>query len=452
MNLKPDCKFTIPLAWLILILLSKSTAAQIKINLQQAIDSSLAKNLQIRASKINEELSEQDVIKAKTSLYPNLNFNVTSNLSFGRSLDPTTYNYITQTALYSSQSLTSNIVLFQGFQKLNLIKENKLLLESNINTTLKLKNDLVLRVIMSYLGALNYKNQLKAANQQLDFAKEQLGNETKNFKAGKKMLADLSRAKYQISKIEVDVTTANNQLNNSMIELYQEMNLDPSIKLELIDPEFENIQYKNASVTDIYNYAVANFPEIKAAQFNRLATIKQLHVIRAGFYPYLTLSGNVASNFAHTPQVVSIFTMPSESFFNQIHTNLYEYIGLNLSIPIFNNFNNNIAVKKAKLNIITAEINEENAKQVLYKIINQATNDLETAKKDYQSALDSYESAKETFKVIEKRYKTGLASSLDFMQSQNEMNQAEFAIIYYKYDLILKSKVINFYQGKPIQY
>jgi outer membrane protein len=46
----------------------------------------------------------------------------------------------------------------------------------------------------------------------------------------------------------------------------------------------------------------------------------------------------------------------------------------------------------------------------------------------------------------------GLVNTLDYYQTQVNLNKAAFDVIQAKYDLLFKTKVIDFYLGKPINF
>jgi len=428
--------------------------AQTKVTLQGAIDLTLKNNLQIKKAVLGVVADSLDVLKAKVSIYPNLNASISGNQYFGRSLDPTTNLYLTQNAFSSTDNLASNVILFQGFQKINQIKQNKFILESNKSNIKKLKNDLTIQVISNYLAVMNYTDQLLTAKQQNELAKQLLDIESKKFDAGKKSITDLSKAKSQVTKTEVNVSTIKSQLNNSIIELKQLMNEDPNVTLEFVEPTGNTLSPKEHAVAEIYKYAVSVFPEIKKAEFLKQSAEAGLSIAKGGYYPAISLNSVVATNYLYqyhfTP---SLFGPYSQSpFFKQLHSNLYGYIGLALNIPIFNNLNVKMAVKKAKLDLEGVTIDEQIAKNNLYKIIAQATSDLEAAEKNYADAQQSVATAKDLFNVMQRRYQSGSSNSFDFNQAQNDLNTAQFTLIYDKYDLIFKEKVIDFYSGQPIAY
>jgi outer membrane protein len=421
--------------------------------LQQAIDSAMKNNIQVKLATVEEHKNDLDLLNAVYSQYPNLNLSAGVNLDFGRNLDPFQYIYVNNTTISNSDNLTSSIVLFQGFEKSNQIKKSRLNVESAKQGTQKMKNDLILQVIANYLSLINLKKQLVAAKDQHALAEQTLNFEVKNVSAGKKMLADLSRARSQVSKSDVDIITIKNQYNNTMVTLKQLMNLNPSTDIELVEPLETDSLTEKKNLSEVYNYALNNLPEIKQAEINTLAAKKSIEIAKGNYFPSLILTGATATGYSHQFNYINniLYGIPSP-LFTQFKSNLYEYVGLTLNIPIFNGFHAKMAVKESKIEFEKAGLAEQQAKNDLYKSVSTAMDDLDAAEKKYISSQQAYESNKATYHVIERRYKSGLSNSLDFNQALIDMNQAQFTLIYDRYNLIFKKKVIAFYLGNPIFY
>ncbi|TZF81208.1 TolC family protein [Pedobacter sp. BS3] len=426
--------------------------AQEKITIQQAVDIALKNNLQVKQIALNESLSDVNVKQSKLALYPTLNANSSLNFNFGRNVDPTTYQFVNQAITTAAGGLSSDVTLFQGLQKMNQISQNKYQLEADKSSTKKAKNDLVLNVVTVYLQILNNRDLLRAAQQQLDLSRQQLDRTQKLFDVGNNTQADLSQAKAQVASAELNVTNTQNQFDIAMLDLSQLMERNPDDKFEIVDPVIDVIGQLNTgyAASQIYNESVDNYPDVKVAQYNRLVAAKGVDIAKGGLYPRLTLGANLRSQYSN--KAMSPLGLDKYPFNDQIRDNFYQSVGFNLDIPIFNGWYSRLNVRKAKISLQNAEIAEQLAKNNYNKVINQAVLDLRAAEKKYYSTVSAYQSTKEAFNVIEKRYNVGLVNSLDFNQSQTDLNTAEFNMIQAKYDLIFRSKVIDFYLGKPITF
>src|SRR5687768_4621885 len=107
----------------------QTASAQELITIRQAIEKTLNNNLQVKQSKLSESLSDEDLKQSRAALLPTLNGNGSYNVNFGRSVDPSTNQFNSEKFSSFNGGLSTGVDLFQGFQKLNQIRQNKLLLD-----------------------------------------------------------------------------------------------------------------------------------------------------------------------------------------------------------------------------------------------------------------------------------------------------------------------------------
>ncbi len=449
MKQKPPKGFPFYITALFLFVISGSgiLKAQETITLKRATELVIENNLQIKQAQFSEAISDENLRQSRYALYPSLNANTSLNFNFGRSIDPLTNQFVNQAISSTNGNVSSSLPLFAGFQRINQISQNKLQLEADKSFTQKVKNDLVLAVVTNYLTVLNSQDLVTAAVQQLAISKQQLDVEQKFYDVGNKTLADLSQAKSQVATAELNVTNAQNQVDLAFLNLAQLLERDPSVPFEVEKPAIDNITAVNAaySAADIYRSAATNFPDIKLAELRKLVLLKEIDIAKGNYYPSLNLQTGFGTRYSNG-------SFGNTTFATQIQDNFNQFIGFGLNIPIFNGFSARSSVRRARINFQNGEINEQIAKNNLNKVVNQAVYDLRAAEKRYYSAQTAFESTRDAFNVIEQRYGVGLVNSLDFNQAQTNLNKAQFDQIQARYDLIFRSKVIDYYLGNPITF
>lgn len=463
-----------------LILLSLSTfihaVAQENISLTQAIDSMLKNNLQIKQAQFSEQLSYQNVRLAKATVLPTLNANATGYSLNGRSLDPTTYEFVDRAVISAQGSLLADVTLFQGFQKLNLIRQNKFILEADKNNTRKVMNDLTLSVLSNYLQVLINRDLLTASKQQLDLAREQLTKEESFFKIKQKTLADLSQAKSQVAGAELNVTNSQIEMERSYLFLAQLMQRNPVDSFKVVEPSESELSTLNTGYTEaqVYDQTLKTFPDVLLAVNNRMASEKGVDVARGRLSPTLSLIGNLNTSYSNNQRnflpdiagfqtigfiegteqrvVAPTFNTTRIGFGNQLERNFSQAVGLTLNIPILNGLVSRINLTKAKLEYQSALTTEQLAKDNIRKVVAEAVWNMQAALKKYNSAQITFTSAVNAFKVMQQRYTVGLVNSLDVNIALTDRNVAEFNVIQSKYDLLFKSKLIDYYLGNKISF
>jgi len=426
--------------------------AQQVITIQQAVENTLKNNLTIKQAQFSAAISEENLTQSKYALYPNLNASVNPNLTFGRGLDQTTFQVTNQTSLYTSGNLSTNVDLFQGFTKINQIRQNKILLDADKSNIEKVKNDLILNVVNAYLQVLYNTDLERASKDQLDIARKTLARENALLDAGNKTLADVSQAKSQAATAELNLTNAQNALSISYLTLGQLMEMQPSQKFVVQAPLIDNIKTASTTVSaeEIYNNALNIFPDIKLASLRALASKQAIAVAKGAYSPSLSLGAGLNTSYSYQFNYNGL--TPQASFADQIDQRLGQSIGMSLQIPIFNGFSARSSVRKAKITYQNNLVQEQLAKNNLNKVIFQATTDLKAAESRYTSTQNAFNAQKDAFYVVEQRYNVGLVNSLDYSTAQTNRNKAEIDFIQAKYDLIFRAKVIDYYLGKQITF
>lgn len=469
------------LSILLLTALSFSVKAQQVISLQQAVDFTLANNLTIKQAQLTESLAGADYEQSKNNLLPSISATPQASYNFGRSANLTTYTYSSQSFLYVNGQAQASITLFQGGQLRNQILQNKLQLDVDKSSTEKIKNDLLLNVVTEYLIILTDQDLVTAAKQQIELAKITLDRAQKQFEAGNQTRADLAQAQAQLYTAQLNLTNTQNQADLAVLILKQYMEMDPSKDIVLEKPDISKL----TDVKTLYNAAeviktafVTN-PDIKLAELRQQTYAQAIKIAQGNYYPTVSLFGGIGSNFSslvknkltgqtdpynHQIGVVEgtnqrvltpvAYSDPlyssSYPFFSQFSGNANESIGLSVQIPIFNKFSARTSVKKAKINFEYAQLTTQLAKNTLSKTIIQAVLDLQAADKSYQSSLQTFNANKESLNITKQRYDAGLVNTLDYNTALTNYNKSQNDMIAAKYQLVFRSKVIDYYLGNPI--
>jgi len=457
------------------ILPALSVKAQQVISLQQAVDSTIKNNLTIKQAQLNEALAEEDYKQAKYNQLPSLTANPQGGYYFGKSQIAGAFAY-SSSALNIQGQANLLVTLFQGGQLRNQILQNKLTLDVDKTSTAKVKNDLLLNVVTDYLTILTDQDLVIAAKQQIDLAKITLDRAQKNFDAGNSTRADLAQSKAQLSTAEYNLTNAQNQADLATLILKQYMEMDPATQITVVKPDISKLSDVRTvfDATEVIRTAFLTNPDIKLAELQQQTYAQAIKIAKGNYYPVLSFYGGVGtsySNQASTPTTTQNGVQPvgltkisrdtvfapaystvfsSIPFGTQLNNNFNQFFGLSLQIPIFNHFSARTSVRKAKLNYEYAQLSTQLAKNTLSKTIIQAVLDLQAAEKSYQSALQTFNSNKEALNVTKQRFDAGLVNTLDYNTALTSYNKAQNDMIEAQYQVIFRSKVIDYYIGNPI--
>src|SRR5690606_6181710 len=331
---------------LLMVLMPSSSTAQKIMPIEAAIYQALDNNLQVKQARFQEALSEEDLKQAKSQFYPTLNAQLGGSMRFGRYFDQTT-GQLVPSVNTDNGGISTDVPIFQGFQRINQIRANKSQLAADQSNVEKAKNDLVLSVATTYLEALTNQDLLTAAQQQLKLSQRQLEVANANYEVGNNTLADLSQAKSQVATDELNVTSAQNAFDLSMLNLKQLMEMDPAEEIALEKPDIDQVEAISVvyDAGDVFATALSTQPDILAAEFSTEVAKANIAIAKGAYYPTLGFGAGYStsvSSFASQPIAFDEAGRPTEygrvSFSDQLKNNESPYIGLSLNIPIFNRF------------------------------------------------------------------------------------------------------------------
>ncbi len=453
----------------------------------ECLDYALENNLSVKRSELDVEMDEVNLKQSKADMYPTFNVGGGYGINWGRSIDPTTNLFISQKIQSMGIQSGSSIMVFAGLQKLNTIKQNKLDLEASASNLEDARNDVILRVVAFYTNVIFNQELLETAELQLSTTIQQLGRTEKLVEVGSLAISELLDLQSQKASNELVVINAENSLNLALLNLKQEMQMPASDQLDVVVPEMEAEDYGflALSATDIYHTAELTQPEIKSADLDIQSSILGEKIAKGALYPSLNLGYSMFTNYSDaldplrkpdgtfgTPgeipeagfvtgdpsQSITLYT-PNPNIINvdnglwdQFSNNISRSLNFSISIPIFNGLVARSGMQRATINRAQAEIKAREVRNQLRQIIETAYYDAVSASKAYEASQREVQALEESFRVTEKRYNLGAVNFVDYQVAQNNLFGAKSDLVRSKYDYIFKTKILDFYQGNPIDF
>ena len=467
---------------LILVLITEGSMGQNVWSMQKCIDWALKNNITIKTNELNTELANERVAQSYAAFLPTLNGNISHTYNFGRTIDPFTNTFATTRVLSENFSLSSNVTLFAGFQLQNMLKQSKLDYISSTYDMKKIANDISLNVVSDYLQVLFSLENVAVAEHSLDLIKKQEENTKKLVDAGSLPKGSLLDIKAQVANNELNLINAQNTLDLSYLNLKQLLDLDTVKDFQIDRPNLVSSPFiiKANEVDGIYATAEKNQPEVLSSDLKLKSSESGLAIARAGRYPRLTLGGSLGTGYSDQREKLASYNITNDypiigftdtlgipvrsiypttntvyertPFREQLNDNLNKTIGLNLTLPFFNNWSTKTSIGRAKIAVLTAKYNNELVRLTLKKSIEQAYYDASAAYKKYNATQTSVEALTEAFKYAQQKFDVGLITSYDFLAAKNNLDKAQSDLIQTKYDYIFKTKILDFYQGKALTF
>lgn len=449
--------------------------------LETCIDYALKNNIQIKQSVLNTELSEINLTQSKANLLPSLNGNASHTYNYGRTVDRFTNQFATQQVLSQNLSLSSDVTLFGGLQTINSIKENKFTYLASKYDVEKMKNDISLNIASAYLQILYAMEAAENARNQMGITNAQVERTKKLVDAGAAAKGTLLDIQAQLASEELNVTNTQNQLDLAYLALAQYLNLPSATDFSIVKPDLSvgNETLLTATASQIYNSAVSNLPEIKSADLKVKSAEKAVDVAWGGLSPRLVFSASYGTGYSSASQQMTsdpvfqnyqpngsftsagdtvlspYFSSPAYEkipFSKQYNDNINKSFGFYLTIPIFNRFQTKSTIDRARIQKTNADLNVESTKLQIEKNIQQAYADANAGLKKYNATLKAVDAMQESFKYTEQKFNVGMVNTTDYNTAKNNLIKVQSDLLQSKYEYVFKTKVLDFYQGKPLKF
>ena len=454
------------------------------LSLNDCVQKGLDYNYGVRQARNNTIASRSDNIAAFGAMLPQINANSGNFWNAGLTVDPVT-NIIARVPLSSANAgLGFSTILFDGFQTMNSwrqAKVNTLIAKYDLDNTL---NTVALNTASQYLSVLMAKEVLKVANEQLKVTDIGVSRLRKLNAAGAISPNELLQMEAQLARDEQRHLTAENSLGLSKLILAQGIGMKTNMFViseiglnELMEqPRIIRIRPEAifASSMDIQPNVKAAQLRIESADFGLKATI-------ARRMPRLTMNGQISTSYSdqaidiiysdlqaieigywlnssgdnvsvyHPVEVRVPLGVESKTLETQLSENVRQYVGLNLSVPIFNGFQISNAIKRAKIGRMNAELQYEQEVDNFEQTVERSHADATSAWKQYIAAQKTVDASYKAFVDATIRRQEGTLTVYDYSSVQNTYLAAVSDALSAKYDAQFKAYILKFYMKSPLK-
>lgn len=439
----------------IIAVLSSSTGLYAQDNktwsLQDCIDYALEKNIQLQQNKLSLEEADVDVKTAKASLFPSLSFSTGHNL-VNRPYQETSAT-VSGTEIITSDnnntyngsySLSAQWTLWNGGQRLNNIKQQKTNKEIAGLSVAETENMLQEEITKLFVQILYANESVEINKNTLEVSEATYKRAVELFNEGSLSKSDVAQLEAQASNDKYQLVTAESTLRNYKLQLKQLLELDGTTEMVLDMPELkdEDVMVVLPNQIDVYNTALTSRPEIQSSKLSIDNAKLGIKTAKAGYLPTISLSASTSSmtNNAST-----------NNWAEQMKYGWNNMIGINLSIPIFNNRQTKSAVQKAQITYSSSQLDLINKQKELYSTIESLWLDALNAQQQYEAANSKLQSCQTSFDIVNEQFNLGIKNTVELLTEKNNLLSAQQQRVQAKYMAILDRALLDFYAGNDIK-
>jgi len=389
------------------------------ITLKEAVDTALSKNNELRAKLYEVEEKGKDLTISKLHLLPTVDLYG----KYNRTTDPpysimnrmetkelnmyaTNFNEPGVSDLYTTGITAKFPIWMAGKIRIGIdLARNEL--KATREQLEKTRDRVILDVISAYYNVLTAKAFVKTAEFAYFDAKKHVKDAKAVYESGLGVKSDYLRAKVYLEQAEENLVRAKSNLEIAKRALNVAMGVPPSNEVEVEgDLTYKPYQF---NLSEAVKVALSTRRELKELKYRLKQTedLKKLAISEflpsiSAFYDY------------HIDSDEKLFGRENSSW----------TMGIQANLNLFDGGVKFVKLRKAKLTRLKVKEYIERAKKGIEFEVSRAFFKVEEAKKRVELAQASLEEAQESLRIVDKRYRNGLASITELLDTQTALNAA----------------------------
>jgi outer membrane protein len=403
--------------------LTRSPDSARKLSLEEAIRMAQRNSPDAIQAEGTERTSKAARVSAIGAIMPSASLSAGRTIQFGGGQTRINQNGEQVTVAsdpVNSTGLNLNMTLFDGGQRLYNLRTTKSQIEAAEANRVAVKYNVALNVKQQYYAVLAAIESEDAARFQMAQATEQFKTSIAKVRAGVATRSDSLRGVIQVGNAQLALINAQSSKEAADASLTRLVGSEVPVTA---DPA--SIQENLAALPDSAELAALakNGPAVEQARANLDAAEESRKASKATYLP--SLSASYSRSGSGTDKRFGLGDDP------------FSYNGrlsFSLSYPIFNNFQREEQVVRAKVAEVNAQATLRDTQLAAQESLTQNIGALRSASQRVAVQVASVAAAEEDVRVQQQRYNIGASTLLDLITSQAALATAQQALIQARYD------------------
>ena len=406
-----------------------------KMSLVEAVELALQNNQDLKLAKNNVQYSMLALKKEKNDYLPQITGIVNTTLKNNHGQSGSNHDYYTQGAEALFQ-----LNLFKGFADKASIDSAGYDLSSEEHAQIRQKQQVIYDAMSAYIDAAQQRQEIEVARENLTNNRQQEKQIKAFHEAGKVPATDLFQQQAETAKARFDFISAENRYKISKMQLIKTIGVSVIGDIEVETPKITiSTMMPETDADGLIQEAFQIRPDLLVLEKNVSAKETRIKEAASGKYPSVDLNAGVGSQYDNRHD---------ENFGDQFgDDNLYSYIGVSVSLPVFDRHLARTKVSQAKIDKQSATIALEKLKRQIRLELGQAVADYQTACESIMVSKARLFYANKALESVFQRYKVGAANLTELTQIRSDQVDARNDMIEAKMDKMLKIISIFFYKG-----
>lgn len=409
---------------------------------------------EVKREVVNARQRKQDYQHAVAGFLPTVTGGVQGQYAWGRNIDPETNTYNNVTTLNNYYQLYAELNVFDGFATINALKQAKLSRDYSATAMQKIQDDRAIDVMQKYVDAAYAEASIRIASEKMNESKRMLAKMKRLYELGEKGRPDVVQMESQVVEDEYNLTHQENVAKQNLLALKSAMNFPVDEELKILINEEQNLKLTsdNKEVPESgvnYETVYQGFqnisPDLKSAEYEVERARYDYKIAKGRLLPSLSLGGGISTNYYKNLSQKGQY----DGFASQFRNNQGEYLALTLSIPIYNSDRWH-SVKKARNDWQLAQVNLEETRRKLHDQIAQAVMDAEGYAKELHQMQKKVASDSLAYHMSSRKFEEGMLSTFDLHTAAQTLLESRIKELQMQMLLIIKQRLIAYYQGEEL--
>lgn len=410
------------------------------ITLQEAVSLAQRNNPATVSARGQTRAAQSSVRSAYGAFIPSLSASVSQTQQSGQRFDNIRNQVVTSSQPTSYRAgLSTNLELFDGGRRFAELRANRADVDAAEANEITQRYGIALQVKREYANILAARESESAARAHVQQAEAQLRASVARVQAGAATVSDSLRSVIQVGNARLALLTAQNNVRVASATLTRLVGTPFMVTANPIDTAAIALVEIDSSA--LMEEAMRG-PTVREAELQQRAARAGVSAARTSYLPTINASysynGNGTDPYGFGRDTTKRFLYGSN-------------FQLSLNFPIFNNFNREDQIVRARIAEDNAAARARDVRLTAQQNMIAQLGALRTAEERVRIQQTSVAAAEEDLRVQQQRYTLGASTLLDLLTSQSQLNSARADLIQARQDYRIARAQIEAIIGRDLQ-
>lgn len=335
---------------------------------------------------------------------------------------------LTQSFTLNGRELIAYDVSKKGIEKAAFSKES-------------VRSDYLFQVAQVYIQALSYKRLVEVAQSDVERLEAHRNSVKEKLSVGNVTKTALYRAEAELSRALTDRIVAKNDVESAKANIVRLVGIEDDFKISAQD--LKSVENFTVTQDAIKIQALKNRYEIKQAKKDVEIASQTIRYEKGDYWPNLALEGGYKESDIR-------YATPNSGDVKYDTENTY--IQAELQFTLYDGGLRGAQVRQAQAKERQAKLALANQEKIIGLQSRESFLEFETAKSALFNLQDELKSAKENYTAVDMQFKYGMADSIDIMDANTLLVEAERRISNAEYTYYLAILKIIYTQGEILSH